>query len=169
YAGFSTNFRREAGKHGTQTRGIWRVHQFEKIEQFVFADPDDSWRFHDELLANAEDVMQDLGLPYRVVNVCTGDLGDTPAKKYDIEVWRPPLQEYGEVVSCSHCTSYQARKLNARVRRPGEDNETVHTLNATLLATSRIMTAIVENMQEEDGIRVPDALQDYMGGTAFIR
>ncbi|MDY6776864.1 MAG: serine--tRNA ligase, partial [Candidatus Nanohaloarchaea archaeon] len=168
-AGFSTNFRREAGKHGKQTRGTWRVHQFEKVEQFIFAEPENSWDLHEELLRNSEEIMQELKLPYRVVNVCTGDLGDTPAKKYDIEVWRPPIGEYGEVVSCSNCTGYQAEKLNARVRRPGEDNETVHTLNATALATSRIMTAIVENNQAGDGrVEIPEVLQDYMGGKEYI-
>lgn len=162
YAGFSTNFRQEAGKHGTQTRGIWRVHQFEKVEQYIFCEPDESWDRHEELLENAEAVMQELGLPYRVVNVCTGDMNDNAAKKYDIEVWRPPLEEYGEVVSCSNCTDYQARKLGVRIRRP-EDNETVHTLNATAVATSRIMTAIIENNQTERGIEIPETLQDYMG------
>jgi len=168
YGGFSTNFRREAGKHGQETRGIWRLHQFEKVEQFIFAEPGDSWELHEELLQNAEDVMQALELPYRVVNVCTGDLGDTPAKKYDIEVWRPPLGEWGEVVSCSNCTSYQARKTRTRIRR-SEDNETVHTLNATACATARVMTAIVENNQTSDGIRIPAALQNYMDGQEVIR
>jgi seryl-tRNA synthetase len=167
YAGFSTNFRREAGKHGQETRGIWRVHQFEKVEQFIFAEPEDAWDLHEELLDNAETVMQRLNLPYRVVNVCTGDLGDTAAKKYDIEVWRPALDEYGEVVSCSNCTYYQGTKLGARIRRQG-DNETVHTLNATACATSRIMTAIIENNQTEDGIKIPEGLQDYMGGQEYL-
>ncbi len=167
YAGFSTNFRREAGKHGTQTRGIWRVHQFEKIEQFVFCDPENSWKLHEELLDNAEEVLQELELPYRVVNVCTGDLGDTPAKKYDIEVWRPPLEEYGEIVSCSNCTDYQARKLGTRIRRSG-GNQTAHTLNATALATSRAISAIVENHQSDRGIEIPEALQPYMGGQEYI-
>ncbi|MDY6765829.1 MAG: serine--tRNA ligase, partial [Candidatus Nanohaloarchaea archaeon] len=150
YGGFSTNFRREAGKHGEETRGLWRVHRFDKVEQFIFCEPDASWEFHDQLLANEEEIMQMLGLPYRVVNVCAGDLGDTPAKKYDIEVWRPPLGEYGEVTSCSNCTDYQARKVQTRVRR-SEENEPVHTLNATLLATGRIITAIMENNQTGDG------------------
>lgn len=167
YAGLSTNFRREAGKHGEQTRGIWRIHQFEKIEQFIFCEKEDSWELHDELLDNAETLLQELNLPYRVVNVCTGDLGDTPAKKYDIEAWRPPLGEYGEVVSCSNCTGYQGTKLNARIRREG-DNETVHTLNATMCATQRVMTIIIENNQTEEGIEIPEALQDYMGGQEVI-
>ena len=168
YAGFSTNFRREAGKHGKQTRGIWRVHQFEKIEQYIFCKPEDSWDFHEELLANSEEIMKQLNLPYRVVNVCTGDMNDNAAKKYDIEVWRPPIGEYGEVVSCSNCTDYQARKVKVRIRR-SEDNETAHTLNATACATGRVMTAIIENNQEEEGIRIPEALRDYMGGQKYIR
>lgn len=167
YAGFSTNFRREAGKHGKQTRGIWRVHQFEKVEQFIFSKPENSWDLHEELLENAEEVLKRLNLPYRVVNVCTGDLGDTAAKKYDIEVWRPPLEEYGEVVSCSNCTVYQATKLNTRHRESG-DNPYVHTLNATACATQRTMTAIIENNQTEKGIKIPEPLQKYMGGQEII-
>ncbi|EGQ43846.1 MAG: seryl-tRNA synthetase [Candidatus Nanosalina sp. J07AB43] len=168
YAGYSTNFRREAGKHGQQTRGIWRLHQFEKIEQFIFCKPEESQDLHDELLENAEEVMKDLNLPYRVVNVCTGDLGDTPAKKYDIEAWRPSLEEYGEVVSCSNCTEYQGTKLKTRIRRQDSDNQTVHTLNSTLIATQRLMTIIIENNQTERGIKVPEALQGYMGGQKHI-
>ena len=167
YAGFSTNFRQEAGKHGQQTRGIWRVHQFEKVEQYIFCDPEDSWDLHEELLENAEEVMQELGLPYRVVNVCTGDMNDNAAKKYDIEVWRPPVDSYGEVVSCSNCTDFQARKVGVRIRK-GSDHETAHTLNATAVATSRIMTAIIENNQTEKGIEIPEALRDYMGGKEYI-
>lgn len=167
YAGFSTNFRQEAGKHGQQTRGIWRVHQFEKVEQYIFSKPENSWDFHEELLANSEEVMKKLDLPYRVVNVCTGDMNDNAAKKYDIEVWRPPLGEYGEVVSCSNCTDYQARKVNVRIRK-SEENEVAHTLNATACATSRVMTAIIENNQTDEGIKVPEALQNYMGGKEFI-
>ncbi len=167
YAGFSTNFRQEAGKHGQQTRGIWRVHQFEKVEQYIFSKPEDSWSFHEELLENAEEVMQKLELPYRVVNVCTGDMNDNAAKKYDIEVWRPPLQEYGEVVSCSNCTDYQARKVNVRIRGK-EENHVAHTLNATACATSRVMTAIIENNQTEEGIKIPKALQQYMGGQEYL-
>ena len=168
YAGFSTVFRREAGKHGKQTRGIWRVHQFEKIEQYIFAEPENSWEMHEELLANAEEVVQKLGLPYRVVNVCTGDMNDNAAKKYDIEVWRPPLEEYGEIVSCSNCTDYQARKVKTRIRR-SDENEVVHSLNATACATQRVMTAIVENNQTEKGIKIPEVLQDYMGGQEYIK
>lgn len=167
YAGFSTNFRREAGKHGKQTRGIWRIHQFEKVEQYIFCEPEDSWDFFEELIENSEEVMKELGLPYRVVNVCTGDMNDNAAKKYDIEVWRPPLGEYGEVVSCSNCTDFQARKVGVRIRR-SDDNETAHTLNATACATERVMTAIVENNQTEEGIEIPEPLQSYMGGREVI-
>ncbi|MBC5792819.1 MAG: serine--tRNA ligase [Nanohaloarchaea archaeon] len=167
YAGFSTNFRQEAGKHGQQTRGIWRVHQFEKVEQYIFCKPENSWELHEELLDNAEEVMQELGLPYRVVNVCTGDMNDNAAKKYDIEVWRPPIGEYGEVVSCSNCTDFQARKVNVRIRG-SDENHVAHTLNATAVATSRIMTAIIENNQEEEGVRIPEPLQNYMGGQKYI-
>lgn len=167
YAGFSTNFRQEAGKHGQQTRGIWRVHQFEKVEQYIFCEPEESWERHEELIENAEEVFQKLELPHRVVNVCTGDMNDNAAKKYDIEVWRPPLGEYGEVVSCSNCTDYQARKVNTRIRREGE-NETVHTLNATAVATERAMTAIIENNQTDKGIKIPEAVQGYMGGQEYI-
>lgn len=167
YAGFSTNFRQEAGKHGQETRGIWRVHQFEKVEQYIFCQPEESWERHEELLENAEEVFQKLGIPYRVVNVCTGDMNDNAAKKYDIEAWRPPLGEYGEVVSCSNCTDYQARKVGVRIRK-GDETETAHTLNATAVATSRVMTAIIENNQTEKGVKIPEPLQNYMGGQEYI-
>lgn len=167
YAGFSTNFRQEAGKHGEQTRGIWRVHQFEKVEQYIFTKPENSWDMHEKLRENAEEVYQKLEIPYRVVNVCTGDMNDNAAKKYDIEAWRPPLGEYGEVVSCSNCTDYQARKVNVRIRGK-DDNYVAHTLNATAVATERAMTAIIENNQTEKGIRIPEALQPYMGGKEYI-
>jgi len=167
YAGFSTNFRQEAGKHGQQTRGIWRVHQFEKVEQYIFCKPENSWDMHELLLENSEEVTKKLGLPYRVVNVCTGDMNDNAAKKYDIEVWRPPLGEYGEIVSCSNCTDYQARKVNVRIRK-GDENEVAHTLNSTACVPQRIMTAIIENNQTEDGILIPEALQSYMGGQEYL-
>ena len=167
YAGFSTNFRQEAGKHGEQTRGIWRVHQFEKVEQYIFTKPENSWDMHEKLRENAEEVYRKLEIPYRVVNVCTGDMNDNAAKKYDIEAWRPPLGEYGEVVSCSNCTDYQARKVNVRIRGK-DDNYVAHTLNATAVATERAMTAIIENNQTEKGIRIPEALQPYMGGKEYI-
>jgi len=115
-AGASPCFRKEAGAHGKDTRGIFRTHQFNKIEQFVFSKPEDSWKIHEELLHNAEDIVQKLGLPYRIVNVCTGDIGTVAAKKYDIEAWMPAQNAYREIVSCSNCTDYQARRLNIRYR-----------------------------------------------------
>ncbi|MFH1234652.1 MAG: serine--tRNA ligase [Candidatus Diapherotrites archaeon] len=164
YCGISPCFRREIGKHSIDERGLFRVHQFSKVEQFVFCRPEDSWKFHEELLMNAEELIQQLGIPYRVLNVCTGDIGTVAAKKYDIEAWSPREGKYFEVVSCSNCTSYQAARLKIRYRK-GEGKELVHTLNSTALATSRIIRAILENFQEEDGsVEVPKALQQHMGG-----
>ena len=171
FAGFSTNFRKEAGAHGKDTRGIFRTHQFNKVEQFVFCRPEDSWRIHEELIRNAEEIIQKLGLSYRVVNVCTGDIGTVAAKKYDIEAWMPAQNAYREMVSCSNCTDYQARRLNIKYReKEGEAPKgLVHTLNATALATGRTIVAILENYQQEDGsITVPEALRRYMGGIEKI-
>lgn len=164
-AGVSACFRREIGAHGVDTRGLFRMHQFNKVEQFVFCEPDDSWTFHEELLANAEGFFQALELPYRVVNVCTGDIGTVAAKKYDIEAWSPRAGTYREVVSCSNCTDYQARRLNIRGGKAGGDKETVHTLNSTMVATSRALVMILENHQHEDGtVTVPEVLRPYVGG-----
>jgi len=170
-AGLSTNFRKEAGAHGKDTKGIFRTHQFNKIEQFVFCKPEDSWKIHEELLHNAEDLVQKLGLPYRVVNVCTGDIGTVAAKKYDIEAWMSAQNAYREIVSCSNCTDYQARRLNVKYReKEGEAPKGfVHTLNSTAIATGRTMVAILENYQENDGsVTVPEALRKYMMGTDKI-
>jgi seryl-tRNA synthetase len=162
-AGLSSCFRREIGSHGIDTKGLFRMHQFNKVEQFVFCEPEDSWELHDELLANAETLFRELELPYRVVNVCTGDIGTVAAKKYDIEVWSPRTGSYREVVSCSNCTDYQARRLDVRAGKHGGDKRTAHTLNATAVATSRAMVAILENNQNPDGtVDVPDALDPYM-------
>ncbi len=171
FAGFSTNFRKEAGAHGKDTRGIFRTHQFNKVEQFVFCKPEDSWKIHEELIHNAEELAQNLGLPHRVVNVCTGDIGTVAAKKYDVEAWMPAQNAYREIVSCSNCTDYQARRLNIRYReKEGEAPKGfVHTLNSTALATGRTIVAILENYQQEDGsIIVPEALRKYMGGISKI-
>lgn len=170
-AGFSTNFRKEAGAHGKDTRGIFRTHQFNKVEQFVFCKPEDSSRIHEELIHNAEEIVQKLGLPYRVVNVCTGDIGTVAAKKYDIEAWMPAQNAYREIVSCSNCTDYQARRLNIKYReKEGEAPKGfVHTLNSTALATGRTIVAILENYQHEDGsVTIPEALRRYMGGIEKI-
>ncbi len=164
-AGLSTCFRKEAGAHGKDTRGIFRTHQFNKIEQFIFCKPEDSVKLHEELLANAEDLLQKLGLPYRVVNVCTGDIGTVAAKKYDIEAWMPAQNGYREVVSCSNCTDYQARRLGIRYREKegAAPKGFLHTLNSTAIATGRTIVALLENNQLEDGsIKVPKALQKYM-------
>ena len=169
--GVSANFRREAGAHGKDTRGIFRTHQFNKIEQFVFCKPEDSWKIHEELIRNAEELVQKLGLPYRVVNVCTGDLGTVAAKKYDIEAWMPAQNSYREIISCSNCTDYQARRLNIKYReKEGEPPKGfVHTLNSTALATGRTMVAILENYQEEDGsVVIPKVLRKYMNGIERI-
>lgn len=171
YAGISPCFRKEAGAHGRDTKGIFRVHQFEKVEQFVFCRPEDSWKEHELLLSNAEEFYQKLGIPYRVVNVCTGDIGTVAAKKYDIEAWLPGQNKYREVVSCSNCTDYQARRAQVRFRdSPDEKPRFVHTLNSTLAATERVLIAILENYQQGDGsVRVPEVLVPYMNGLREIR
>jgi seryl-tRNA synthetase len=164
-AGASTCFRKEAGAHGKDTRGIFRTHQFSKIEQFIFCAPEQSWQLHEELIQNAEALLQKLEIPYRVVNVCTGDIGTVAAKKYDIEAWMPAQNAYREVVSCSNCTDYQARRLNIRYReKEGASTKGfVHTLNSTAIATGRTIVAIIENNQQEDGsIAVPKVLRKYM-------
>ncbi len=165
FCGISTCFRREIGSHGVDTRGLFRVHQFNKVEQFIFCRPEDSWKIHEELLRNSEEILQQLKIPYRVVNVCSGDIGSVAAKKYDIEAWFPRQNAYREVVSCSNCTSYQAVSLNIRYQssKSGE-KEFVHTLNSTAVATSRMLAAIVENCQNKDGtITVPDVLVPHVG------
>ncbi len=169
YAGFSACFRKEAGAHGKDTKGVFRSHQFNKVEQFVFSAPEQSWDEHEVMIENAEEIFQKLEIPYRVVNVCTGDLGGVAAKKYDIEAWMPKQQMFREVVSCSNCTDYQARELNVRYRTP-EGNRFVHTLNSTALATSRAIVAIFENFQQEDGsVIVPKVLQDFVGTDVITR
>lgn len=161
YAGISSCFRREAGAAGKDTRGIIRVHQFDKVEMFSFVEPDMSRDEHDFILAREEELMTALELPYRVVNIAAGDLGAPASKKYDIEVWLPGQQAYRELTSCSNCTDYQARRLKARIRRE-KGTEFVHTLNGTALAIGRTLVALFENHQQDDGtIRVPEALHAY--------
>jgi seryl-tRNA synthetase len=171
YGGVSPCFRKEAGAHGRDTKGIFRVHQFEKVEQFVFCRPEDSWKEHEKLIGNAEELFQALKLPYRVVNVCSGDLGTVAAKKYDLEVWLPGQNTYREAVSCSNCTSYQAVRSNVRYRdRTSDPTEYVHTLNSTFVATERTLIAIMENFQQSDGsIAIPEVLRSYMNGQDAIR
>jgi len=167
YVGISPCFRKEVGAHGKYTKGLFRVHQFNKIEQFIFCHPDDSWKFHDELQKNSEDLYQSLGLHYRVVNVCTGDIGIIAAKKYDIEVWMAD-GTFRESGSNSNCTDYQARRLNIKYRKKEGQSPAgfVHTLNNTAIATSRTLIAILEQYQQEDGtVKIPDVLQPLMGGS----
>jgi seryl-tRNA synthetase len=165
-AGISTCFRKEAGAHGKDTRGIFRTHQFNKIEQFIFCKPEDSAKLHEELLSNAEELLQKIGLAYRIVNVCTGDIGTVAAKKYDIEAWMPAQNGYREVVSCSNCTDYQGRRLGIKFREKegAAPRGFVHTLNSTAIATGRTIVAIIENNQLADGtISIPEVLRKYMG------
>ena len=170
FAGLSPCFRREIGSHGLDTKGLFRVHQFHKVEQFVYCHPDESWTIHEELRDNAEQVFRELNLPYRIVNICTGDIGTVAAKKYDIEAWMPRENAYREVVSCSNCTAYQAVRLNIKVRdkHDFETKQYVHTLNSTAIATSRAMRAILENYQQEDGrVEIPKVLRPYMNDKEF--
>jgi seryl-tRNA synthetase len=169
YCGVSPCFRKEIGAHGVDTRGIFRTHQFNKVEQFVYCTPEQSWDEHEAMIGHAEVLYQKLEIPYRVANICTGDLGGTAAKKYDLEAWMAKQKAYKEVVSCSNCTSYQARKLNIRFSRSSGDREFVHTINSTAIATSRTMVAILENNQQEDGtVMVPKVLRKYMNDIEFI-
>lgn len=167
YAGFSTCFRTEAGAHGRDTKGIFRVHQFEKIEMFKFTKPEDSWIEHEKMIQTVERIYQRLNLHYRIVNICSGELGVTAAKKYDLEVWLPGQSKYREIVSCSNCTDYQARRLNVRFRKnPNDKPRFAHTLNSTAMAIGRTLVAIIENYQTKDGsIVVPEALVPYAGIT----
>ncbi len=167
-AGFSTNFRKEAGSHGRDTKGIFRTHQFNKVEQIVVCRPEDSWKFHEELRKNLEEFFKSLGLHIRTVNICTGDIGIVAAKKYDVEVWMPAQEKFREAGSCSNCTSYQAVRLNIRYNAK-EGNEYVHTLNSTCVATGRALAAILENFQQKDGtVKIPDVLFPYMNGKKTI-
>ena len=163
YAGFSMCFRREAGSHGKDSKGIFRVHQFEKVEQFVFSNRDDSWKIYDEMIANEESIFQKLGIPYHMVNICTGDIGVVAAKKIDIEGWFPGQQRYRELTSGSNCTDWQSRRLD--IKYDGKDRrDYVYTLNATGVAVQRTLAAIAENYINQDGsIGVPDVLVKYMG------
>jgi seryl-tRNA synthetase len=168
YAGFTTNFRREAGAAGKDTKGMFRVHQFDKVEMYVFCMPEESRDIHEQLLANEEEIAQELGLPYQVMNISVGDLGAPAAKKYDIEAWFPTQQRYREITSCSNTTDYQARRLNIKFRRDGH-LEFVHTLNGTG-ATARALLSIMENFQDEGGkVAVPPVLQQFGAPAAIGR
>ncbi|WP_316507144.1 serine--tRNA ligase [Nitrosopumilus sp.] len=164
YAGVSPCFRKEAGAHGRDQKGIFRVHQFDKIEQFVFSKPEDSWKEHEKMLSVTEEFYQKLEIPHRVMLLSTGDMGKVSAKTYDIEAWMSGQSAYREIVSCSNCLDYQARRLKIRFRdKTNEDTRYLHTLNSTLVATTRVLVAIMENFQTKDGhIRIPEVLQSYM-------
>ncbi|PFH31446.1 putative seryl-tRNA synthetase, cytoplasmic [Besnoitia besnoiti] len=176
YAGYSSCFRKEAGAHGKDCWGIFRVHQFEKIEQFCITTPEESWKMHEEMIGAAEEFYQSLELPYRVVSIVTGALNDAAAKKYDLEAWFPGYADYRELVSCSNCTDYQARALDIRLAhkagtaKGADKNEKshVHMLNATLVATQRCLCCVLENYQTPTGVKVPRVLVPYMGGAEFL-
>ncbi len=168
-AGISACFRKEAGAHGKDTKGIFRGHQFHKVEQVIICRPENSWEFHEELIRNLEEFWTSLGIHYRRVNICTGDIGTVAAKKYDLEAWIPAQNAYREVGSCSNCTDYQARRLRIRMRAGETEKIVPHTLNSTCVATSRALVAILENYQNKDGsVSIPKVLQPYMNGLKKI-
>ncbi len=160
---YSMSFRKEIGSHGINEKGLWRTHQFNKVEQFIFATPEKTWEAYDELLKNSEEMMKKLDLPYRLIEMCTGDLSLWKAKAVDIEVYRPTTKSYGELLSLSNCTDFQTRNLNIKFLRKNNEREVVHALNSTGIATSRMMVAILENFQNKDGtITIPEVLKKYM-------
>jgi len=184
YAGLSTCFRKEAGSHGKDAWGIFRIHQFEKVEQFVICSPENSWDYHEKMIANCEEFYQNLGLSYQVVSIVSGALNNAAAKKYDLEAYFPTFQTYRELVSASNCTDYQSRAMETRYRAKAaptgaggkaaagaasKDKVYVHMLNATLVATERTICCLLENYQTADGITVPEVLRPYMGGLSFIK
>jgi len=168
FAGISTNFRKEVGAHGISDRGIWRVHQFSKVEQVIFCKPEDSKKMHEEILSNARYIFESLEIPFRVIDICTGDIGTVAARKFDIEAWMPSTNKWKEVVSASNCQSYQSVRLNMRYRT-SEGTDFPHTLNSTAVATTRALAAILENNQTEDGsVVIPKALRKWMGNQEII-
>jgi seryl-tRNA synthetase len=171
YAGISPCFRKEAGAHGKDMKGIFRVHQFEKVEQFIYSRPEDSCKEHEKMLSLTEEFYNKIGIPYRTVLLCSADLGKISAKTYDIEAWMPGQSAYREIVSCSNCTDYQARRLGIRFKdKTNEETRLVHTLNSTLVATERTMVSIMENYQTSNGeVEIPDILQKYMGDIKKIK
>lgn len=170
YAGFSPCFRKEAGAHGKDMKGIFRVHHFDKVEQFVYSRPEESWKEHERMLNIAEEFYKKLRIPYRVVLLCSADLGKISSKTYDIEAWIPAQKNYREIVSCSNCIDYQARRLRIRFRdKTNEETKLVYTLNSTLVAIQRTLVAILENYQTSNGVIIPEILQKYMGGMREIK
>ncbi len=169
YAGYSPCYRKEAGAAGKHTRGLFRVHQFNKLEMYAYTTPEQSPEVHEKILAIEEELWQEMGIPYHVINIAAGDLGAPAAKKYDIEYWSPVDGKYRELTSCSNCTDFQARNLNIRVRRPDGSIEVLHTLNGTAVSLARSLVAVLENYQNEDGtLRVPEVLRPYLGGREVL-
>ena len=165
YAALSPSYRKEAGAAGKHTRGLFRVHQFNKLEMYAYTLPEQSREVHDKLLAVEEEIWQELNIPYHIINIAAGDLGAPASKKYDIEYWSPVDETYREITSCSNCTDFQARNLNIRVRRADGSIEVIHTLNGTAVSLARSLVAILENYQNEDGtLTVPEVLRQYLGG-----
>ena len=169
YAGLSPCYRKEAGASGKHTRGLFRVHQFNKLEMYAFALPEKSQEIHQQILDIEEEIWQELGIAYRIINIAAGDLGAPAAKKYDIEYWSPVDENYRELTSCSNCTDFQARNLNIRVRRKDGTTDVLHTLNGTAVSLARSLVVILENYQNPDGtLAVPEVLRPYMGGRIVI-
>jgi seryl-tRNA synthetase len=169
FYGYSMCFRKEIGSHGINEKGLWRTHQFNKVEQFIFCHPKDSWKYYEELKKNSNEILKKLGMPYRWLECCTGDLADWKARSEDFEAYRPTTKDYGELGSLSNCTDYQARDLNIRGLSKKGERYVLHTLNNTALATSRVLVAIIENYQQKDGsVKIPTVLQKYMGGRRTI-
>ncbi|TWP08381.1 serine--tRNA ligase, partial [TM7 phylum sp. oral taxon 350] len=169
YVGYSPCYRKEAGTYGKHTRGLFRVHQFNKLEMYAFTTPEMSKEIHEKILALEEEIWQNLGISYHVINIAAGDLGAPAAKKYDIEYWSKVDGKYRELTSCSNCTDFQARNLNIRVRRKDGKIETLHTLNGTAVSLARALVAIIENHQDENGkLVIPEVLRPYMGGRETI-
>ena len=164
YAGYSPCYRKEAGTYGKHTRGLFRVHQFNKLEMYAYTLPEQSVEAHERILSVEEEIYQELGIPYRVINIASGDLGAPASKKYDIEYWSPVDGKYREITSCSNCTDYQARNLNIRVRRENGELQVVHTLNGTAVSLARCLVAILENFQDGEDLLVPEVLRPFMGG-----
>lgn len=168
YAGYSPCYRKEAGTYGKHTRGLFRVHQFNKLEMYAYTLPEQSAEIHEKILAVEEEIYQELGIPYRVINIASGDLGAPASKKYDIEYWSPVDSSYREITSCSNCTDYQARNLNIRVRRENGELQVVHTLNGTAVSLARCLVAAIENFQDGENLVLPKVLQPYMNNRERI-
>ena len=168
YAGYSPCYRKEAGTYGKHTRGLFRVHQFNKLEMYAYTLPEQSVEIHEKILAIEEEIYQELGIPYRVINIASGDLGAPASKKYDIEYWSPVDGSYREITSCSNCTDYQARNLNIRVRRENGELQVVHTLNGTAVSLARCLVAAIENFQDGEDLVLPKVLQPYMNNRERI-